>query len=127
MAVIPPSHRPNGRAARVAAGRTLTIAAPAIGEYPQTVITSRTERKSTPTSAPKSSPRQAFAGHVRVREERQPSSSAAPRPEDPFGGDATDERNQPERRHGHGSVVRGHHPGDALDRGVEVTVKLWQR
>jgi len=66
-------------AATVAAGRTLTIAAPAIGEYPQTVIKSRTARKRTPTNAPKSRPRQAFAGQVRPSDERQPSSSSEPR------------------------------------------------
>jgi hypothetical protein len=35
------------------------VAAPPIGEYPQTVITRRTARKSTPTRAPKSRPRRA--------------------------------------------------------------------
>ena len=70
------SRRSRGRTASVAAGSTLTIAAPPIGEYPQTVITRRTARKSTPTRAPKSRPRQTFAGAVRRSMRRQPSSSS---------------------------------------------------
>src|SRR5436190_399192 len=67
--------RGSARAANAASGSTLTISAPSIGVYCQTMITSNTPRKSAPTSAPKTRPRQTFAGTVRRSDGRQPSAA----------------------------------------------------
>src|SRR5436190_1092297 len=67
--------RGSARAANAASGSTLTISAPSIGVYCQTMITSSTPRKSAPTSAPKTRPRQTFAGTVRRSDGRQPSAA----------------------------------------------------
>src|SRR5204862_2128208 len=72
------SPRLSGRTTSAATGRTLTISAPSIGVYCQTTITSSTPRKSAPTSAPKTSPRQTFAGPVRRRDGGRPWAPVGP-------------------------------------------------